>query len=186
MSENGINKEFFRGKHDFQRFFHAYYPSLRVFASKLVVDFSVAEDFVQEAFIKLWEKCDSFYSEAAARSFMYTILRNKCLNYLEHNKVIKKHAEMAKQELMSSVEINNQIIEEETHRRIYVAINELPVQCRNILLLSMNGSKNEEIASALKISINTVKTQKKIAYKQLRIRFKDIYSLLILVAGNML
>ncbi len=36
------------------------------------------------------------------------------------------------------------------------------------MLLALNGLKNQEIADELKVSINTVKTQKKIAYSKLK------------------
>ena len=41
-------------------------------------------------------------------------------------------------------------------------------------MLSIDGLKNQEIAEKLNISLNTVKTQKKIAYKRLKIKLKDV------------
>lgn len=129
---------------------------------------------------------EKFTCESAAKSFLYSSVRNSCLNHLEHNKVKIKHAKYTRYELLNGSEINNRIIEEETHRLIYNAIKELPAQCRKVLLLSINGLKNNEIAEDLKISENTVKTQKKIAYKQLKIKLKDIYPLIGLLVGNIL
>ena len=51
--------------------------------------------------------------------------------------------------------------EEEVYRLLFRAIDKLPTRCREIFLLHMDGKKNEEIATALGISIETVKTQKK-------------------------
>jgi RNA polymerase sigma-70 factor (ECF subfamily) len=172
------NKGFLKEKHEFQSFFRSYYPSLRLFATNIIFDYSVAEDLVQEAFIRLWEKSEDFNNEYAVKSFLYTTVKNSCLNHLEHKKVKRKHIEITRQQSLDSTEITNLLIEEETHRLIYNAINELPPQCRNVLLLSINGLKNNEIAEELSISANTVKTQKKIAYKQLKIKLKDIYPFL--------
>jgi RNA polymerase sigma factor (sigma-70 family) len=97
-----------------------------------------------------------------------------------------ENAENTQQELFDSSEINNLIIEEETHRLIYNAINELPAQCRKVLLLSINGLKNNDIAQELDITVNTVKTQKKIAYKQLKIMLKDIYAIVGMCFGKIL
>ena len=175
----------FRNKAQFKDFFNFCYPSLCAFASSKVVDQAIAEDFVQEAFIKLWENSGDFSSEEAAKSYLYTIIKNRCLNHLDHQKVIKKHQKYTQQESIVGPEISELIIEEETHLLIYNAINKLPQQCKNVLLLSINGLKNKEIAAELDISENTVKTQKKIAYKQLKIELKDIYLLVGILFGNM-
>ena len=63
--------------------------------------------------------------------------------------------------------------EEETQvcdwRNIWDAINSLPVQCREILVLVVfEEMKYSEAAEKLGISINTVKTQMRIAYRELR------------------
>jgi RNA polymerase sigma-70 factor (ECF subfamily) len=171
-------------RQEFKKLFDSFYPALYLFAMRIVKDRFHAEDLVQEVFIKLWEKAGEFKTTSAARSYLYTSVRNKCLNHLEHNKVIKKHEELAQRTTVNSSGINNLIIEEETHRLIYKAINELPAQCKNVLLLSMNGLKNSEIAGELNITVNTVKTQKKIAYKQLRIKLQNIYSFVVLLVGS--
>ena len=184
MSDKIKNKDVFRKKQEYKNCFDLYYPSLCLFASKIVLDYSIAEDLVQEVFIKLWEKFENFNNEYAIKSFLYTSVKNRCLNHIEHNKVIKKHEDIIQQTSSNDFEINNNIIEEETHRLIYNAINELPNQCKNVLLLSIHGLKNIEIAEELHISVNTVKTQKKLAYKQLKINLKDIYPILGLLFGH--
>lgn len=186
MRDNRKYKGIFNNKQEFKNCFNLYYPSLCLFASNIILDYAIAEDLVQEVFIKLWEKSENFFNEQAVKSFLYTSVRNKCLNQLEHNKVIKKHKEITQQASVNSFEIDIKIIEEETHRLIYNAINGLPTQCKKVLLLSINGLKNSEITKELDISENTVKTQKKIAYKRLKIKLKDIYSLVGLLFGNVL
>lgn len=59
------------------------------------------------------------------------------------------------------------------------AIDKLPDQMRAIMRLAMEGKKNGEIAEYLNVSVETVHTLKKIAYKKLRIYLKDYYYFLI-------
>ena len=60
------------------------------------------------------------------------------------------------------------------------AVEELPTQMRNIILYSMKGLKNHEIADKLQISEGTVHTLKKFAYRKLRESLKGInYALLL-------
>jgi len=72
------------------------------------------------------------------------------------------------------------IIEQETFRIVRKAVEELPTQMRNIILYSMKGLKNHEIADKLQIAEGTVHTLKKFAYRKLRESLKGInYALLL-------
>ena len=74
----------------------------------------------------------------------------------------------------------HEITYQETLRILHQAIDTLPPQTRKIILLGLNGKNNNEIAEALNISVNTVKTQMKIAYKTLREKLKqEQFSLLL-------
>ena len=53
-------------------------------------------------------------------------------------------------------------------KELYKEIKDLPRASQKVMLLALNGLKNPEIAAELGISINTVKTQKKIAYAKLK------------------
>ena len=56
--------------------------------------------------------------------------------------------------------------------------SKLPARCREIFLLHMDGKKNEEIATVLGISIETVKTQKKRAIQSIKEQMGTCYFLL--------
>ena len=61
------------------------------------------------------------------------------------------------------------------------AEQELAPKCREIFKLAMQGKDNEEIARLLGVSENTVKTQKKIAYKKLKQKIAEVTMLLLLL-----
>ena len=73
------------------------------------------------------------------------------------------------------------VIEEETRRLIFTAIDSLPEHCRKVCLLNLEGMDNQEIADELQVSLNTVKFHKKNAYKLLRDKLKDQFYLLFLI-----
>ena len=60
------------------------------------------------------------------------------------------------------------IIEEEVERILLKTQENLPPKCKRIFILAIQGKSNDEIAKELNISVNTVKTQKKIAYRTLK------------------
>lgn len=152
----------------FKAIFDEYYKPLCAFGYRYVKDSSVAEDMIQEVFGTLWEKRLDFNHEKAIKSFLYTSARNKCLNHLKHKAVLEKHEEKLVYELESESFFTQHVIEEETFNQLYLEIEQLPNAAKKIILLALKGLKNKEIADALNISENTVKTQKKIAYSKLK------------------
>jgi RNA polymerase sigma-70 factor (ECF subfamily) len=148
--------------------FDHYFNALASFGYTYVEDKDIAEDMVQEVFIAFWEKRKDFDHINAVKSFLYTSVRNKCLNHLKHEQVKKKHEKSLIYELESDQTFTNQVVMEEVFNQLYVEIRSLPQAAREIMLLALNGMKNPEIADELGISVNTVKTQKKIAYSKIK------------------
>ena len=66
----------------FEALFRQYYPSMCVIAGKLVANREVAEDIVQDVFIRLWEKKAEYDKIPDFRTFLYVAVRNLCYNYL--------------------------------------------------------------------------------------------------------
>ena len=155
-------------KRSFRTLFDFHFNALCGFGNKFVAETEVVEDLVQDAFISLWKKRFDFNHEHSVKAYLYTSVKNKCLNH------IKKHNPLSRQdeswEILSESEqyVDNAIVEEETFNLLYAEIKSLPKASQAIMLLALNGLKNQEIANELSISVNTVKTQKKIAYAKLK------------------
>lgn len=161
----------------FEDLFNEYYPSLCAFAQTYISDKDASEDIVQDIYIALWNKNEKLDRIQSLKSYLYTSVRNACLNHLKHHEVIGKFTKSELSEKKSDAFFKDHIIEEETHRLFYRAIQKLPEKCREIILMSLDGLNNNDIAEELNISINTVKTQKRIAYDYLRIQLKNILSI---------
>ena len=162
----------------FKQFFEDFYPSVCVFAQKYLNDAEHAEDLAQEAFIEFWMRKDKFTDIKAIKGFIYTVTRNKCLNDIKLRSIREN---ILRDKILSDDYFYELILEEETYRIVHQSIDNLPPQSRKIVLLSIEGNKNQEIADQLNISVNTVKTLKKNAYKELRIQLKDhVYILFLL------
>ena len=160
--------------------FDLHYKPLCAFGYRYVEDTFVAEDMIQEVFESLWQKRLDFNHEKAIKAFLYTSVRNKCLNYLKHKAVLQKHEEKLIYELESESFFTQHVIEEETFNQLYLEIEHLPNAAKKIILLALKGLKNKEIAEVLNISENTVKTQKKIAYSRLKKKLSPIMSGILL------
>ena len=155
-------------KEAFKQVFDTYFNALCSFGNKYISDRSAVEDMVQDVFISFWEKRQDFDDINAVKAFLYTSVRNKCLNLLKHQLVIQKNEKDLIRELESEQFFANHIIEEEVFNQLATEIRKLPKSAQEIMLLALNGLTNPEIADELNISVNTVKTQKKIAYSKLK------------------
>ena len=161
----------------FRFIFDKYYITLCMFANQYVEDDALAADIVQECFVKLWQLRDDFMYVHQIKSFLYTSVRNKSLNELEHTKVMNEYAQKV-MEMGKDSFFQDKVIAEESYRILVDAIDKLPPQMKNIMRLALEGKTNPEIAEALNISGETVPSQKKIAYRKLRGYLKDYYYLL--------
>ena len=167
-------------KKAFKEVFDAHFHALSAFGYKFIPDRDVVKDMVQEAFIAFWDKRQDFDHISALKSFLYTSVRNKCLNYVKHQEVRRKHEDSLVYELESDHRFASHVIEEETFNQLLTEIKQLPEAAREIMILALNGLKNQEIADELNISINTVKTQKKIAYSKLKQKLEPRFETLLL------
>ena len=121
----------------------------------------LAEDLLQDVFIKLWENRTNIDDKLSLKSYLYKIAKNLALNHLRHQKIVNDYAKSLT--FHTKVNPNNpQLIFEDKELRNHLlsAINKLPAKARIIFLLSkVDGLTYKEIAERLNISKKTVETQ---------------------------
>lgn len=172
---NSLLKQFRNGDNKaFKKIYDRYFNALYLFGRKYISTQEVVEDILQEVFIKTWEKRAFFFHELALKAFLYKSVKNYCLNHIEHQAVHKKFESRQNQNTYSENTFYKNIIEEEVNRHITEAMKDIPKSARIIYLLSLKGIKNKDIAEDLKISVNTVKTQKLRATRILKEKLKKI------------
>jgi RNA polymerase sigma-70 factor (ECF subfamily) len=167
-------------KKAFGEIFDQYFNALCAFSYRYIPDRSEVEDIIQEVFIAFWKHNKDFNTINAVKAFLYTSARNKCLNHLKHQNVVKKHQSALIYELESEQFFKNHVVEEEAFNQLYSEIRKLPVSAQNIMILALKGLKNNEIATELNISVNTVKTQKKISYAKLKVNLDPVLRAILL------
>ena len=168
-------------KYSYNQCFAEIFPIACSFANKFLDDLEIAKDLVQDTFIIIWDRVESFESKKHIKSYLYKSLRNSILNHLKRNNVINKYIENRINHLKSDSTFLDNVIEQETHLIIYNAIEQLPENQKKVIYLSLVGLSNEEIAAEMDISLNTAKTHKARAYKQLKNSLGNIYSILLIL-----
>jgi RNA polymerase sigma-70 factor, ECF subfamily len=137
-----------------------YWGSLVAYASRLLGDHQAAEDVVQRAFIRLWESKLPIPDEDAARALLYRAVRNLVFNEWRNERV---RARWMSEQWVDEPENETPEIRfehEEMQKAIEAAVEQLPPRRREVFVLSRyHGLSNDEIASVLGISIQTVANQ---------------------------
>ncbi len=166
----------------FKALFESFYGSLCQITNKYLKDDAASRDIAQDAFVYLWEKRAEINSVQSAKFYLYKFVKNRSLNYIRD----ARHRSKINMQLQNpEASFRDDLIEQETYILIHKAIQGLTPQEQRIILLALDGLSNIQIAEELKISINTVKTLKKRAYKMLHDELKEnIFVLFHLLKRN--
>ncbi len=150
--------------------FNMYYRKLVYYAFKLIADRAESEDIVVDIFIKVYQKARSFESLANLKAYLYVSVRNTCYDYLKKISITRKvEGEIKQQADTIGSAPDNKIVLSEMMELVIDEIENLPVQCRKIIVLRLvNRYTISEISSHLGISSKTVSNQISIGIKHLR------------------
>jgi len=170
----------------FKELYRLYYAALCRFAYKYVGDIAQSEDIVQDTLLKIWEQREKLSGLASLKSYLYSAVKNSCLNYLEHQKVVNKYTENVSVEInLLSLQYEDISFDEDEfflENQLLAAIDDLPKQCGEIFKMKyLEGLRTKEIATQTNLSPRTVEAHVFNALKTLREKFKNIAPTLILL-----
>lgn len=134
------------------------------YAYWLIKDRSIAEDVIQETYLRAWKSIDSLKDIGAAKAWMITILRRENARRFE-----RKQFDLVDIEEVSIAD--EQLTHDSTlqHRELHRQIAKLNEEYRDPLVLQvMFGFSGDEIAELLKLNKNTVMTRLFRARNQLK------------------
>jgi RNA polymerase sigma-70 factor (ECF subfamily) len=145
-------------------------------------DFYLAEEIVQNVFVKIWEIRQHIDTEGSFSSFVFTVGKNLYINmmksrlqgFLYHDYVMEHTSEL---ENSVEEEVEYKMLEEQ----INTLINQLPPARRKVYILSrIKHLPNKEIAAMLDISENTVESQLTKATQFMRKNLMPYYRIIVL------
>ena len=147
----------------FTEIFHHYGQRIWLFVLKKTKSETVAEEVVQEVFLKLWVKKETATDIEDFAAFLYTMATNKTYDYFKKVAGDSRKLENLWHQVQQ-VSITNPVEEtidfRESMEIVNQAIEQLPPQRKKIYLLNrIDGLSYEEIARELNISKSTVSNQ---------------------------
>lgn len=153
----------------YEAIFRKYYAALARYATSMVRNQDIGEDITQEVFMYIWEKRDRIELHGELKSYLFSSVKNKCLNYIK--------LELPRQQALTDLSGVSEwgqtdMTTDETEllrKKIQRAIDQLPKKCQHIFVLSRYGGLTyNEIADELDLSAKTVENQMSIALKKLK------------------
>lgn len=151
-----------------EKIYKAAFRSLVYYASEITGQHQLAEEVVQDIFLKIWQNRSQLAVKGPFRAYLFQSVHNHALNVIRHQKTRKESVNLLGSEkiwqfISDNYNIDDNLIDrifsDETELIIEQTIQELPDQCRKVFLKSRYKSLgNEEIATQMGISENTVKT----------------------------
>ena len=164
-----------------------FYKALVAFSTQMIGEQQAAEDIVQEVFFSVWKQKNQFRTTGAMKAYLFNAVRNESLNTLRHRKVRQETISEVQEQykaMLLTIDEDEELHKAEVYRQMFLAIDQLPPRQREIFLMAVKGKKNTEIAKALQISVNTVKTLKRHGLETLRGRLTtDSIILLLFLLG---
>ena len=180
-SRHTINKRSKQEEESFKILFRDYFAPMCVFADRYLRDGEMSRDVVHDVFCRIWENPSELDGVANVKNYLYTSVKNRCLDVLRREDIHHRYVEWQQNEEKEGEDFfESEVLREEVYRLLDRAIQLLPGRSREILLLKLQGLKNQEIAEKLGVSVNTVNTLKANAYKVLREQLQDKYYLSLL------
>jgi RNA polymerase sigma-70 factor, ECF subfamily len=157
----------------FEQLLDRYEDKIFRLAYRFVRNETEAKEILQDTFLSIWRKLDTFKGDAQFSSWLYRVAANAALMRLRAQ---KRHPEISTEELPIDFLDNyghlpaggenwakrpdDELQSEELRRHIQAAVDELPEIYRTVFLIrDVEGLSTEETAEVLQISIPTVKTR---------------------------
>lgn len=160
-----------------------YLPRLYAFIFDLVRSRSMAEEIVQETFIRLWETHDKLDMELSFKSYLFTIARNRLLNELRkriNNSDFCEYLDYSDKISLSENTTEQSLDFDDFCRELARAKTKLtPRQAEIFDLQKEQGLSVKETAEKIGISEQGVRNQLSAALKILRNEMKDFSALFI-------
>lgn len=170
----------------FREVYDRYHAQMYFISKKYIKKSTLAEDAVQDVFIKFWEKREIIDESRSVKGLLFVMLKNHLLNILRKRKrEIISYTESLQTLPESSIMTDDAIIYKEYHNILERGLNELSERKREVFeLRTLKGRSNSEVAEFLHIDIKTVKTHYYLSSKFIREYLKKharIFKYLLLI-----
>jgi RNA polymerase sigma-70 factor (ECF subfamily) len=148
-------------------------------AVRILGDRLLAEDVVQEAFLRLWRQAGTFQAHrGAVRPWLLSIVRHRAIDALRQRGSAKQESfDIAKHDLPGD-DAWTDVYADLTHDQVRAALLELPAEQREAIELAyFCGLSQQDIADRLSLPLGTVKSRTRLGMRKLKTLLDDLHPL---------
>jgi RNA polymerase sigma-70 factor (ECF subfamily) len=165
-------------KEAYAQLFEMYFENLVRAAEFYLQDIELAEDVVMDVFAYFIENPEKFKEIENLKAYLYRLTKNRALNHIRHLGIRDKHEERIVEAMMFA-ELPEHDFQDKI-KEVNKAIDELAPKTKEVFSACViDGKSYKEVAEEYNISVNTVNTMIKRAYKSIRGKFDIGLALLI-------
>jgi RNA polymerase sigma-70 factor (ECF subfamily) len=162
---------------EFWDLYDQYYARVRKFILSLVRDEWVADDLIQETFLRIQNNLESLKDPSKLSSWIFRIAYNLCQDHFRQLKISRKEERIDQEEsedfkealIQRGADIQKDLEQRQMGECVQNQMNLLPDSLRTVLVLfDMMEFKHQEIADILGITVENVKVRLHRARKKLK------------------
>ncbi len=160
----------------FEVIYNQYLPSLMTYACS-IINADVAEDIIQEVFLRVWEHRQSLLTHRSIKAFLFSMVYSRCVDQLRRSAMVERYAvhvqeESDKRQKEHRFEKNKaleRLYRKDFYKRLRLLMKQQPDQRNKIFIAAyMRGMKAKEIAERLEMPVRTVENHLYLAVKFLK------------------
>ncbi|NGP89924.1 RNA polymerase sigma factor [Fodinibius halophilus] len=130
------------------------------------------KDLIQEIIVQLWLSFDKYDDDYKLSTWIYRIALNVSISYYRKEKRRRVISQPLPDELLHIDTVEKEVSKQPEVEKLQRLIKELKELDRAIIMLSLDGYDQQEIADIMGISVTNVSTRKSRAKKKLRQKFE--------------
>jgi RNA polymerase sigma factor (sigma-70 family) len=115
------------------------------------------QDLVQEIWLAVWQALPRFRGDCSERTFVFRIAHNRAVSHIDHwqrrqTDVLDEQAPIP----ASGLDPEHSLSQQQRYERLRSAVRDLPLAMRQVVVLTLEGLSNGEVAEIVGISENNV------------------------------
>ena len=131
--------------------------SLRRLAASYERDASRQEDLLQDIWFAVWRALPRFRDECSERTFVWRIAHNRAVSHIDHwqrrrTDVLEEDAALP----APGPDPEESLSAQQRHERLRSAVEQLPIGLKQVVVLTLEGMSNAEVAEITGITENNV------------------------------
>lgn len=139
------------------RLLHEHDRALRRLAASYERDPARQQDLVQDIWLAVWQALPQFRGDSSERTFLFRIAHNRAISHIDY--AHRRRAEPLHDDApiaASGPDPEHTLSAQQRHERLQAAVQQLPVNLRQVVVLALEGVSHADIADIVGITENNV------------------------------